>query len=301
MLLSIVFIGQKLFSYRESLDVNLSGREVLLMVVCAIVYGAIVYTGPFIFKWLLYITTEHKLSYVKVANVYCKSNIMKYLPGNVMQYVGRNEIAVEEDLSHTKVALATILEIVVVVLSTVVISIFFSWKYAVEWINKFVDIDVKVVLLIAIVLVVVCLIILFIFKEKIIGYFKSILTIRSVMYLMGLILYHGVIMIVNSILYFYVLSLIGIELEAEHYLVGIGLYSLSFVLGYVTPGVPGGIGVREAVLVYFFSAFIEESQILSGALIFRIISIIGDFIALGIAMLVTKVTMSKNNDNQEVG
>ena len=166
MLLSIVFIVQKLFSYRDSLNVKLSANSILLMGVCALIYGAIVYTGPYIYKSLLRITTDCTIPYHKVASVYCKSNIMKYLPGNVMQYVGRNEIAIEEKLPHSKVALATILEIIVVILSTIVIAICFSVSYAMEWINKFVEIKVSTVVILAFTLVTIAIIIIFVFKDK---------------------------------------------------------------------------------------------------------------------------------------
>ena len=96
-------------------------------------------------------------------------------------------------------------------------------------------------------------------------------------------------MICNNIIYFHILYLMGTYMEIEYYLIGVGLNSLSFILGYITPGVPGGIGIREAVMVYFFSTFIPEDQILSSAIIFRITTIIGDFIAFGIASIVYKI------------
>lgn len=300
MLLSIIFIVQKLFSYRDSLNVNLSVTSIFFMGICVLAYGAIVYVGTFLYKCLLRITTDCSVPFNKVAYVCCKANIMKYLPGNVMQYVGRNEIAVEENLPHTKVALATIMEIIIVVLSTGVVAICFSGSYAIEWINNFVEIKVSMVVVLALLVMAIIAVILLIFKDKIIGYFKTIITVKNIASILGLIVYYGLIMIANSILYFYVLSLMDIFLEPKYYLIGIGLYSLSFVLGYVTPGVPGGIGIREAVLVYFFSSFIAEAQILSGAVIFRIISILGDFVAIGLAMVVNKFVSRKqetSNDN----
>lgn len=293
MVLSILIIAQKLWNYREDLEIQLDPIILLKLGMCCMLYAMVVYMSPFIYKNLLYITTHRRVSYVKVAHTYCKSNILKYLPGNVMQYVGRNEIAVKEHIPHGEVVLATMLEIGITILSTVLVAVLFSWSYTVEWVSKFVNINVRLIVVVIIGIVVLFAVVLLIFKKKILSYVKGILTKESIIRILGLLLYNALIMVLNSFIYFYVLSLLGIHMEMNYYLIGIGLYSLSFVLGYVTPGVPGGIGIRETVLVYFFSAFMMESQILTGALVFRIVSIIGDFLGLGLAMIAIKFTKAE--------
>lgn len=293
MVLSIVVIAQKLWSYRESIDIELGPALLLKLGICCMLYGAVVYITPLIYKNLLYITTHKKVSYVKVAYIYCKSNILKYLPGNVMQYVGRNEIAVNEEIPHGQVVLATVLEVGITILSTILVAVVFSWEYTVEWVSNYVNIDEQWVIAILFGSIVICVIALLIFRKKILSYMKEILTKESLLRLFGFLWYSALIIVLDSLIYFYVLSMLGIHMETTYYFIGIGLYSLSFVLGYITPGVPGGIGIRETVLVYFFSAFMLESQILTGALIFRIVSIIGDFFALGLSMLALKLKSTK--------
>lgn len=288
MLLSIVVIATKVWEYHESLKIELTPGMIVQMGICCVLYALVVYMCPHIYRGALFVTTGKKVSYVKVADTYCKSNIMKYLPGNVMQYVGRNEIALKEELSHGEVALATALEIIVTIISSAVIAAIFSWEYAVEWITHFVNIDVRTIVLVFIVIIVTAVVVIIAFWEKLHDYIKSLITLKNVWRILVLIAYASLIMILNSIIYYYTLSVLGIQMEMRYYFIGIGLYSLSFVLGYVTPGVPGGIGIREAVMVYFFSTFMKESDVLTGALIFRIISIIGDFIGLGIAFVVSK-------------
>ena len=296
MVLAFVFLAQKLWSYREDLKIDLDSKKVFMLVACCILYMGTVYMCPIIYKTLLYVTTQKKLSYMQVANTYCRSNILKYLPGNVMQYVGRNQIAIEEELPHGKVALATLLEIGIVIVSAILVATMFSWTYAVEWINKFVNINPLVLLIGAVIVILSCIIVFILFRNKLQEYLRGILIKENITKIIGLILYHALILMLSGIVYFLVMAVLQVNMAPANYLVGIGLYALAFVLGYVTPGVPGGIGIRESILVYFFSAFMLEAQVLTGALLFRIVSVIGDFLAwILITIWVKKVRVDRSN------
>jgi uncharacterized membrane protein YbhN (UPF0104 family) len=56
------------------------------------------------------------------------------------------------------------------------------------------------------------------------------------------------------------------------------VYAAAWVAGFVTPGAPAGLGVREAVITVSLSGYIGESGSLLAALIFRMITIGGDFL-----------------------
>ena len=56
----------------------------------------------------------------------------------------------------------------------------------------------------------------------------------------------------------------------------IGWLSLAWISGYVVPGAPGGIGVREAVLVLGLSPLLGEAQALAIALAYRLVTLVSD-------------------------
>ena len=289
MVLSIIIMGRKLWDYRNDIEISFNISMIVQLVLCCLLFAGVVYMCPYIYKKMLYITVQKDIEYSKVAHIYCKSNVMKYLPGNVMQYIGRNELAVQEDIPHSKVALATILEVVVVVISTMLVAVLFSLSYTIEWVSKFVDFNKEFFVVVIILVIFVAAMLFLVLKKRLLNYIKDIFTWKNILIFFGTILYNSIIIILNSCIYFYVLYLLGISMNASNYLAGIGLYALAFVLGYITPGVPGGIGIRETVLVYFFSSFVLEAQILTGALVFRIVSVIGDFLGLGIAIIVNQM------------
>jgi uncharacterized membrane protein YbhN (UPF0104 family) len=55
-----------------------------------------------------------------------------------------------------------------------------------------------------------------------------------------------------------------------------GWLSLAWIVGYVTPGAPAGIGLREAVLVLGLSPALGESEALALALLYRLVTTIAD-------------------------
>ena len=59
----------------------------------------------------------------------------------------------------------------------------------------------------------------------------------------------------------------------------IGAFLLSWILGFIVPGAPGGIGVREAALTLFVGAYFPTDIALFGIVIYRLINVLGDFIA----------------------
>src|SRR6266545_4489110 len=56
-------------------------------------------------------------------------------------------------------------------------------------------------------------------------------------------------------------------------------FALSWVLGFITPGAPAGLGVREALLVSGTAALYGPGAALSTALAFRLVTVLGDGIA----------------------
>lgn len=70
----------------------------------------------------------------------------------------------------------------------------------------------------------------------------------------------------------------------------VGVASASFLAGYITPGSPGGIGVREATTVVLLNPVFSASEAAVLALLIRLAATLSDLIgfALGIALLMLR-------------
>lgn len=65
-------------------------------------------------------------------------------------------------------------------------------------------------------------------------------------------------------------------------------FAMAFVGGYLTPGIPAGLGVREALLVTLLSPAYGEGSALALALYFRVVATIGDFLTAAVSLLVSR-------------
>lgn len=59
----------------------------------------------------------------------------------------------------------------------------------------------------------------------------------------------------------------------------VGAFAAAWLAGFITPGAPAGIGVREFVLMSLLSAYDLEAAIVTAVVLARMTTIIGDFLA----------------------
>jgi glycosyltransferase 2 family protein len=68
----------------------------------------------------------------------------------------------------------------------------------------------------------------------------------------------------------------------------VSLYSVAWIVGALTPGAPGGIGVREAILIEGLTPLWGAGEAVAGALAFRVVTVATDVIALGLGVAAMK-------------
>jgi uncharacterized membrane protein YbhN (UPF0104 family) len=56
----------------------------------------------------------------------------------------------------------------------------------------------------------------------------------------------------------------------------ISVYSIAFLLGMITPGAPAGLGIRESIMVLLLSPMIGDAKSTYIALVFRLVTTLGD-------------------------
>ena len=64
---------------------------------------------------------------------------------------------------------------------------------------------------------------------------------------------------------------------------GCGAYAAAWLAGFVTPGAPAGLGVREAVLVILLGGHAAEPDLLAAVVLSRAVTALGDTLFFGIA------------------
>jgi hypothetical protein len=67
-----------------------------------------------------------------------------------------------------------------------------------------------------------------------------------------------------------------------------GWLALAWLLGYVTPGAPAGLGLREGVLALGLTPVLGESEALALALVYRLVTVIADGVLAAFGFLVLR-------------
>lgn len=221
-----------------------------------------------------------KIEYRSVYRIYTKANLGKYLPGNVMHYVERNIFAVQFGIEQAKIALSSLLEIVGQAAAACFLSVILSFGVLIGIIQKLFSRNVIVILMVLILFPLIAFIIcikkisklqmLFI-KLKKISFWK--------MFIVNLFLYMLALALLGMVMLMFVWALGNIPFQINDVKTTMSAYIVAWFLGFIVPGAPGGIGVREFV----FSFMTEETSIreivLLAAVVHRIITVFGDIIS----------------------
>lgn len=298
MIISFVFIAKKISNYKlKELNFGLILQNIYLYILIVIILTSIV-----IFSSILYYNILRRLNgrdkYIniyEVAEIYCKSNLYKYIPGNVVQYIGRNQLAIiNRNISHVNVIKTTIIEMFFIIVSSLIISLIFSGKNLIYWILN--NVNSIIYYIIVIIILVVILIIIY-YRKKLFYAVKDyymLINKQNIIVLLLLFCSYIIIFLIQGIVFYSILNdysnnSFGIAL----FINVIGLYSLSWIAGYITPGVPGGIGIREGMMCLFLNQYYPDNILLSVVLISRILSIVGDLTAYVLSLIIFRI-----KDNQ---
>ena len=226
-----------------------------------------------IYAWHLMLLQYAKSSFSYLSSYYyfAKTEISKYLPGNIFHFVGRQALASKLGISQVDMAkislLFTISLMVATILSSTILAIF-------------INIALYIKLLMAISSIAALLLIYFsypIINKKTKAKTTAILTFSIALQgvMLALIVYAQVD-----------------TLSLEQFLRLSSAYIISWLIGFVTPGASGGLGVREGAflaIANFIQLNIANEVVLFSILLIRLINILVDILMFVSTFLIKRV------------
>lgn len=280
--IAVLFIIKKLVDSDIDYSSLFQKKNILPVTTIIIVQAIIVVTNTYPWKKLVQLLSRKTITFQESIPVYVKSNLLKYVPGNVFQYVGRNELAVNKQIPHLQVATATIIDIGMTVFSSFVISLVFLSDYMFSFVKKnphlFNWIFLTVILLIAIIFILGI-----VFRKKLSSKFENyryLLHRKSLFVLLKCLIYYIIVMMISSFMYMItVVYILNVNVGTELWLQLFSAYTLSWLVGFITPGAPAGIGIKEAVMVGVTGNLINVSTITLSMVILRILTTLSDILA----------------------
>lgn len=293
---NIVMIAALAFVVKKLLDMDISfsqlseGRVVCALVLCFVIQTVIIICSCY--PWLVFTRSlsGRKIPFSAAMPVYTQSNLYKYLPGNVFQYVGRNQLAADMEISHVDVACATVLDVLFCVFWTAVISVIMLGGRIAELLSKY---GRNLLIVGAVGIVIVIALILAVrmkfrdkFKAYISRYSKAFAKENRPMLLRG-VFYYLLQNAVSAAMYMGCLALIVPQADTGELTALTGAFLFAWIIGFVTPGAPGGIGIREGVMLFVCGDSFADRIVLF-VLVMRIGSVFADVAAFVIGKIYGK-------------
>lgn len=211
-------------------------------------------------------------------HVYCRSQIAKYIPGNIAQLIGRHLLGRQRGWSNTGLVVAGIFEMISLIgAAAVIASIGFLLGGIVI---RRIDSPTAILLAISLALGAV-------FAFRLLPYLVAMIwpdiarrlhRCRMIGLWRANLLHLGFFVVTGAVFFLVVFSVADTAPPLSLWPEIFALLAAAWVIGVVTPGAPSGLGVREAVLVLGLSGVMPIAQALLIVGLFRCVTVCGDIL-----------------------
>jgi hypothetical protein len=218
--------------------------------------------------------------------VYGRTQIAKYLPGNLFHLVGRQVMGRRLGYGQARLALASLLEAVLLVLIAGALALPIVWQWldgALLWIIGCAGLGLA--LLVSGFLRARTPLAVYLAGAARVHPDVALPTLRRL--LRAATLHAGFFVVVATIFWILTLTVTGHRQPPIGFGVGVSVVALAWLAGFVTPGSSAGIGVREAILIAALEGSLDAEASTLIALALRLVSLCGDALFFAIAVLLS--------------
>lgn len=270
-------------------DFDFLFSEIILIVQSnplTIVFSILLYVLTYIlgsFVWSLWVQKlddnkkQEFSGYLLLMAVYFYTNLQKYIPGNIFQFVGRNLMGSQYGFGHIALFTASIFEIVISIgsgLLFVLIMTPYFWQ-ELQQIEVLYSTKVLKILTFSVLGIVLSVCVWF-FKTKrltlrdISCYFHNYSNCLAISIVAFLITF-GLFGLINLILFN---SFFDLGFSYKNFAILAFGFSISWLIGFVVPGSPGGVVIREAAFVLLLNGLVAEKELVYVIIFIRILGIV---------------------------
>ena len=223
--------------------------------------------------------------------IYLRSGIVKYLPGNIFHLAGRHLLAGREGVGQGAVLAANIYEMAVITITamlTVIFLLLFGELNELDAISAFFRRGTGKMGIIVVFLMGISAAAAFYFRKKLPVFLSKSMAFVSLEALPAYLVFFSA----SSLILSGLLSRFGGDIASVSVFAVAGVFCMSWIAGFLAPGAPGGLGVRETVIVLMLGSTYGDGPALGAALLLRVITAAGDVLSFGYSFLLKK----KGND-----
>ncbi|MBE9218858.1 lysylphosphatidylglycerol synthase transmembrane domain-containing protein [Dolichospermum flos-aquae] len=281
----------------SAIRINITGW-LILGTATAVTLLAHIWAG-WVWTWVLK-ELNQSVSSIEFIQVYLKTNIAKYLPGNVWHYYGRIMSAKNANITTNIATLSVLLEPLLMLAAALIIIVLFASQIVVN-INNW-KINLVMLQLLGLIIVLGILHPRFLnpviqlldrwknkkshLENQLIDSFR--INRYPVKPLLGEIVFLGLRGAG------FILTMLAINsLTWQQIPLLFGTFSCAWVMGLVIPGAPGGLGVFETIAILLLQYHFPAALVISAIALYRLISILAETTGAAIAWLHQRINHKK--------
>lgn len=284
---SFIFIVKRFIALDADWKSLVAAPIFLLLVTMPFLNVTVIFLNSYCWGRSLSLFTSRQVCNGDIFAVYAKSNLAKYLPGNIGHYAARQMFASQIGVRQIHIALASVFEIGYSSCSMLVLSLLFSGNAVAELIGERFG-GHKLIWFSALAVIAVASLMITGYRFRKNQYVAEIYLLAVtprfwITIFRSVLLFAGSTFIIGAVFVLIMCQYVPVDFERAFLL--IGGCTASYFIGFITPGVPDGIGVREAAMLLLLEPFFPGDKILLAAVIQRITMIIGDMVVFPISRL----------------
>ena len=272
-LASLYFIGDQLWASRASLaQWRPTAATGMALVFATVAYALANYCLSGAWILLLRMLGESTIGAGQLTRIFGKSQIGKYAPGNVLHLAARHVMAKSTGCGHQGLVIAALLENTGLVAAASLISALTLGMaarsiQALHWLPWFTP----------------AILAAYVLFPRLLHHFKRSCPVVEVRRMLApFLLYLLFFLVAGAGLLVIAASEVGRMPDSP---IWIGAFAIAWVAGFLTPGSPSGIGIREAILVLLLAPVAGQESALLLALAYRVVTVLGDVLFLFLSHL----------------
>jgi len=290
-ILSFIFIFYKLRKLNLSLLIEqLTFYWIIVIFILSLFHSLAFFIYAVTWGFVVRIFSAVKLKMREMIIVYLKSNIAKYLPGNIFHFAGRHYFLRKQGLSDESLLLSNAFEIfytilisLIIILSAVYVKVIKIPEFILQKINIYYFLTLIIIISAAVIIFVVYKYL----KKESINIKKYLNRKNLFIFIIVTLMYFLIFIIIGTALYGIMVVLLKHEFNLIDFYYVVCTYSLAWMLGYIVPGAPGGLGIREYVITKMLENKFSESSAVLAAIILRVVTVSGDIVSFFVANILS--------------
>jgi hypothetical protein len=265
-ILAVIFLLFRLKSLSNNYELFALDRHmVMLLVGLSLMYATANIFLALAWRGIVLNFNQH-ITLLWAISAYGRSQLAKYIPGNVFQFVGRQAFGMSAGIDARVLAKSMLIELILLSLA----AICFGCLILPSLIPGF---GIFKALLLMLLMV---------------SFISYAIKVNLSTFVLVSFLYQLFFLVISGSVFLILLTnqpSLALH-DFNYYPFILSVYVIAWLIGLYTPGAPAGLGIRELALIVMLGILFSESDILQAVVLVRFVNVTGDFLFFLVASLI---------------